>query len=151
MASSRTTAEQFKASEPERLGDLITVTQLAAELGVTARAIRFYEVKGLISPSRVGATRVYTRREAARMRLILRGKRLGFSLREIKEFLDLYDVDSTQKTQMRRLIENVRRRVAALEDQKAAITQTLAELAELEEQAAAIIESPPRKKSAKAG
>ena len=88
---------------------LLTVTQVAAQLGATARAIRFYEDKGLITPQRIGTTRVYGRREVARMTLILRGKRLGFSLREIKEFLDLYDVDSTQKTQMRRLIENVRR------------------------------------------
>ncbi len=125
--------------------ELLTVTQLAEQLGVTARAIRFYEAKGLIKPSRLGATRVYTRREQARMILILRGKRLGFSLREIAEFLDLYDVDTTRRTQMRALVERVRRRAADLEEQRAAITQTLSELAELEQQALALLQAPPRK------
>ncbi|MBV9755883.1 MAG: MerR family transcriptional regulator, partial [Alphaproteobacteria bacterium] len=66
-----------------------TVTQLSAELGVTPRAIRFYETKGLLAPRRAGTTRVYTHRDRARLILILRGKRLGFSLREIKEYLEL--------------------------------------------------------------
>lgn len=123
--------------------EFLTVTQLAETLGVTPRAIRFYETKGLILPSRLGATRVYTRREMVRMKLILRGKRLGFSLREIKEFLDLYDTDTTKVTQMRRLVENVRRRAADLEEQRMAITETLAELAELEQQALAILEAAP--------
>ena len=130
-------------------GDLMTVTQLADDLGVTARAIRFYEDKGLIKPQRLAATRVYTRREQARMKLILRGKRLGFSLREIAEFLDLYDADPTQRTQMQALIERVQRRAADLEEQRLAITQTLAELAELEQQAQALLQSSARK-SAKA-
>lgn len=141
-----------KPREDEGAGagsDLITVTQLAERLGVTARAIRFYEDKGLIKPQRLGATRVYTRREQARMKLILRGKRLGFSLREIAEFLDLYDVDTTQRTQMRALIERVQRRAADLKEQRQAITQTLAELAELEQQAQALLQSSARK-SAKA-
>jgi DNA-binding transcriptional MerR regulator len=129
--------------------DFVTVTQLAEELGVTARAIRFYEDKGLIKPQRLGATRVYTRREQARMKLILRGKRLGFSLREIAEFLDLYDADTTKRTQMSRLIERVRRRAADLEEQRAAITQTLAELAELEQQAQALLQSPARESAPK--
>src|SRR5271170_1250244 len=70
---------------------LFSVSQLAGQLGVTARTIRFYEDKHLISPQRAGTTRVYTPRDRARLTLILRGKRLGFSLREVKEFLDLYD------------------------------------------------------------
>lgn len=120
-------------------GELLTVTQLAAALEVTPRAIRFYEAKGLISPSRVGSMRVYTRRAQGRMKLILRGKRLGFSLREIAEFLDLYDADPTHRAQMIRLLEGVKARRAALEDQRAAITQTLADLDELERQAQAAL------------
>jgi len=123
----------------------MTVTQLADHLAITPRAIRFYEAKGLITPSRAGAIRVYTRREQARMKLILRGKRLGFSLREIAEFLDLYDADTTQRVQMKRLIERVRARAADLEEQRAAITQTLGELAELEHQAQTLLRSGPRK------
>ena len=113
---------------------LLTITELAGQLGVTARAIRFYEDKGLISPSRAGATRVYTRRELARMQLILRGKRLGFSLRDIKQFLDLYDLDPTHGEQMRQLLTRVRHRIEELEKTRAAVTETLAELGEIEQQ-----------------
>ena len=113
---------------------LLTVTELAGRLGVTARAIRFYEDKGLIIPARVGATRVYSKRETARMQLILRGKRLGFSLREIKQFLDLYDIDPTHAEQHRQLLARVRDRMAELEKTRAAVTETLKELADIESQ-----------------
>jgi DNA-binding transcriptional MerR regulator len=113
---------------------LLTVTELADQLGVTARAIRFYEDKGLITPERVGANRVYSKRETARMQLILRGKRLGFSLREIKLFLDLYDVDPAHAEQRRQLLSRVRDRIAELEKTRAAVTETLAELREIEHQ-----------------
>ncbi|TPW29084.1 MerR family DNA-binding transcriptional regulator [Martelella alba] len=105
-----------------------TVTQLADELGLTARAVRFYEVKGLISPGRAGKTRIYTSRDRARLILILRGKRLGFSLQEIKEFLDLYEIDRTQKEQLTALQKAVQSRIALLEDQKIALDLTLSEL-----------------------
>ena len=123
---------------------LLTVTELAAQLGVTARAIRFYEDKGLIAPSRARATRVYTRREQARMQLILRGKRLGFSLREIKQFLDLYDVDPTHVEQRRQLLARVRERIAALEKTRAAVTETLAELGDIERQTLIALGEPLR-------
>jgi DNA-binding transcriptional MerR regulator len=118
---------------------LYTVTELAKELGVTARALRFYEDKGLISPSRAGATRVYTRREHARMQLILRGKRLGFSLREIKQFLDLYDADPTHKEQLRRLLGAVAHRIEELEKTREALTKTLEELRDIERQSRAAL------------
>ena len=112
----------------------LTVTELAEELGVTARALRFYEDKGLIAPSRSGPNRVYGRREHGRMQLILRGKRLGFSLREIKQFLDLYDADPTHREQLRRLLSAVRHRVVDLEKTREALTKTLEELREIERQ-----------------
>ena len=112
-----------------------TVTQLAEELGVTARAVRFYEDKGLISPRRAGNTRVYTLRDRARLKLILRGKRLGFTLAEIKEYLDLYDLDRTQKEQLRTLLRGVGKRIQRLEVQRIALEETLAELREIEDQA----------------
>jgi DNA-binding transcriptional MerR regulator len=114
---------------------LYTVTELARDLGVTARTIRFYEDKGLISPQRAGTTRVYTHRDRARMILILRGKRLGFSLREIKDYLDLYATDVTQTEQLRLLLKAVRLRIAMLEEQRIAVDQTLAELKDIERQA----------------
>ena len=109
-----------------------TVTQLANELGITPRAIRFYEDKGLIAPRRAGTTRIYTHRDRVRMVLILRGKRLGFSLREIREYLDLYNADRTHAEQQRVLLKAVRARIARLEDQRAALEQTLAEAREIE-------------------
>jgi DNA-binding transcriptional MerR regulator len=128
-------------------GRLLTVTELAGQLGVTARAIRFYEDKGLISPARAGANRVYTRREHARMQLSLRGKRLGFSLREIKQFLDLYDLDPTQGAQLKNLLEAVRHRMDDLEQTQKAVTDTLGELREIERQ---VVETLARKRPAKA-
>lgn len=120
-------------------GVLYSVSQLARQLGVTARTIRFYEDKGLIAPSRAGTTRVYTARDRARLMLILRGKRLGFSLREIKEYLDLYDVDPSQFAQVKQLLVAVRKRIARLQEQRAALEQSLAELGDIERQAEAAL------------
>jgi len=111
---------------------IYSVTELARDLGVTARTIRFYEDQGLIAPQRAGATRVYTRRDRARMSLILRGKRLGFSIKEIKEFLDLYVVDVTQVEQMQLLLAKVRQRASSLEEQRRALEETLRELKDIE-------------------
>ena len=111
---------------------IYSVTELAKDLGVTPRTIRFYEDQGLILPQRAGTTRVYTHRDRARMILILRGKRLGFSLKDIKEFLDLYVVDTTQVEQLRVLVNKVRGRIAQLEDQLQAVQTSLDELREIE-------------------
>lgn len=109
-----------------------TVTELAEDLNVTPRAIRFYEAKGLLNPKRAGATRVYTHRDRARLLLILRGKRLGFSLSEIKEYLDLYVVDTSQTEQMRLLRRKVWQRLEALEIQRRDIETTVSELKDIE-------------------
>ncbi|MGE5517219.1 MAG: MerR family transcriptional regulator [Bacteroidota bacterium] len=111
---------------------IYSVTELAKDLDVTPRTIRFYEDQGLILPQRAGNTRVYTHRDRARMILILRGKRLGFSLKDIKEFLDLYVVDTTQVEQLRVLVTKVRGRVAQLEDQLQAVQTSLDELRDIE-------------------
>jgi DNA-binding transcriptional MerR regulator len=113
----------------------LTVTQLGRDLGVTARTIRFYEDKGLISPQRAGTTRVYTARDRARMILVLRGKNLGFSLREIKEYLDLYDTDRTQHEQIRVLLGGVHKRLELLREQRRSLETTIAELEDIERQA----------------
>jgi len=122
-----------------------TVTELARDLGVTARTIRFYEDKGLIVPRRAGNTRVYTLRDRARMILILRGKRLGFSLREIKDYLDLYDVDHTQAEQLRVLRISVAKRLASLREQFEALEETIEELEDIQRQADAA--QTPRKRA----
>jgi DNA-binding transcriptional MerR regulator len=133
-------------------GHLYTVTELAKELGMTARAVRFYEDKGLITPQRAGTTRVYSARDRARMILILRGKRLGFALSEIKEYLDLYDVDVTQHAQLRALLAAVAKRRAQLLAQRQAIDEALAELADIAVQSEAALKIPaPRAKRASSG
>ncbi len=93
-----------------------TISQLAREFGVTARALRFYEDKGLLSPRRDGLNRVYNRRDRARLQLILRGKRVGLSLLEIKEILDLYKVD--QRAQAQTALKRFKARIVALEEQR---------------------------------
>ena len=116
---------------------LTGIQQVATELGISTRTLRFYEDKGLIEPRRVGTTRIYTRREVGRMQLILRGKRLGFTLRDIKTFLDLYDADPQHVEQMRALADRVRERIDELEQHRVAIDQTLAELRQIEREALA--------------
>jgi len=111
---------------------LCSVTELAEELQVTPRALRFYEDKGLIFPQRVGKTRVYTPRDRGRMILILRGKRLGFSLREIAEWLDLYDHNPDQVEQMRLTLTKTRNRIDVLEAQHRDLEETLQELRDIE-------------------
>lgn len=115
-------------------GDAVTVVEffsiadLAAEFSITARAIRFYEDQGLIEPMRRGNSRVYTRRDRARLAWVLRGKRVGFSLAEIKELLDLYDTDDGRATQRLRAREKCRERIAALQAQRADIDHMIDEL-----------------------
>lgn len=135
-------------AKPETADRLLSITELAAEVGTTARAIRFYESKGLLDPQRAGGNRVYTYRDRARLLLILRGKRLGFSLAEVKEYLDLYDVDPTKKAQMQQLLRGARQRIAELEEQRHDLEVTLDELREIERQtleamaAAGVVEAP---------
>ena len=121
---------------------LYTVSELGRDLGVSARTLRFYEDRGLLLPRRAGANRVYTHRDRARMILILRGKRLGFSLREIAEYLDLYDVDTSQREQVRALLRAVDARIAMLQQQRVALDETLAELADIRNQAQAALTAP---------
>lgn len=116
---------------------LATIAEASAELGVTQRTLRFYEDKGLINPRRVGAMRVYSKREMGRMRLILRGKRLGFSIREIAEHLSLYDADHdpAHVEQTRRLLGRVVSRLDELRAQRVAIEETITELEVIEKEA----------------
>lgn len=107
------------------------IGELADELEITTRTIRFYEAKGLISPERAGTTRIYTRRDRARLQLILRGKNLGFSLEDIAHYLDLYDSDPSQLTQTRMLLERIERTIADLQQKRSDIERTLKELKEI--------------------
>ena len=107
-----------------------SIGDMCDAFGVTARALRFYEDEKLIFPERRGTTRLYTDRDRARLTWILRGKRVGFSLNDIRELLDLYDLGDHQHTQMLATLERCRERVAALHRQKQDIDATIAELDE---------------------
>ena len=109
--------------------DLFAIADLAREFGISTRAIRFYESKGLLSPDRVGGTRVFRRRDRARLILILRGKRLGFSLRDISDYLSLYDANRSEQVNL--LIDKVDERLASLEGQLLDLQTTIAELREI--------------------
>ena len=111
----------------ETMSRIFTIRQLTKEFSVTARTLRFYEDEGLISPERRGQTRIYAVRDRARIILILRGRRLGFSLAEIREYLDLYDkgLSIRQLLHARRKFEE---RAAAFEHQKVEIDAAIVEL-----------------------
>lgn len=108
--------------------DQYSITALATEFGVTARALRFYEDEGLIAPRRIGLSRVYSGRDRARLAWILRGKRVGFSLAEIKAMIDLYDVGDGGQEQRRVARERCVERIALLLDQRRDIDATIEEL-----------------------
>lgn len=110
---------------------LYTIGELAAELGVTTRTIRFYESKGLISPARRGVARSYARRDRARLKLILRGKNLGFSLEEIAQYLKLYDADPAQIAQTQMLLTRVEQTIEDLQVKRADLDRTLKELRDI--------------------
>lgn len=124
--------------DPDRL---YSITELAQKLALTPRAIRFYEDKGLLTPRRAGNTRVYTHRDRARLLIILRGKHLGFSLADIKEYLDLYDADPQHHEQVQHLLEGVRERIGQLKRQRDDLDLTLKELNEIERQCLEALET----------
>ncbi len=110
--------------------DLLTIRQMCESFDVTPRTLRFYEQKELLSPNREGQKRWFTRRDRARLKLILRGKRFGFSLEEIRELLDLYDMGDGQFTQVARTCEIGQRRLAGMVAQRDELNEAIAELEE---------------------
>lgn len=126
-----------------------SISQLAHEFGITARAIRFYEDKGLIAPQRDGQRRIFSARDRVRLMLILRGKRLGFSLREIQEILDLYETDTGETRQLAHLLAKIQERRDSLLRQREDIDLTLREIDDLEGQFRDLL--GPRDKAAVGG
>lgn len=124
------TAQQVVAAHrQDDTGELFGITQLCQEFGISPRALRFYEDKGLLQPRRVNAARVYTRRDRARLALILRSKAIGASLAEIKHYLDLYGAHGEGRAQQLRFVaERTGEAIADLERRRAHIDATLAEL-----------------------
>ncbi|HET6721011.1 MAG TPA: MerR family DNA-binding transcriptional regulator [Rhodocyclaceae bacterium] len=109
-----------------------TITDLSTEFAITPRTIRFWEDQGLIAPQREGGKRVYSRRDRTRLKLALRGKRLGFSLAEIKDLINMYDADRDDRQQLTTLLGVLANRRRALEQQREDIVAVLGELANFE-------------------
>lgn len=124
-----------------------TIGDLAREFGVTLRTLRFYEDKGLLSPKRDGTTRLFSRRDRARLKLILMGKRVGFTLGDIREMLDLYELRDGQTTQLQVSLKKFREQIETLEQQKKDIDQAIGDLT----RTCDIVEGMLKEREAKAG
>ncbi|WP_398305640.1 MerR family DNA-binding transcriptional regulator [Zoogloea sp.] len=120
-----------------------TITELAREFGITPRAIRFYEDEGLLAPTRAGRNRIYARRDRTRLRLILRGKRLGLSLAEIGELLGMYDGVRNSTQQLSRFLSVLAERRRAIEQQREDIIAVLGEIGMLEKQCRELLAENP--------
>lgn len=128
-AAATTAQEAVAAHRDDATSELFGITELCAQFGITPRAIRFYEDKDLLQPRRVNGTRVYTRRDRARLALILRSKAIGASLAEIKQYLDLYGQHGEGRSQqLKWVLQRTDAAIAELEQKKAHIEATLAEL-----------------------
>jgi DNA-binding transcriptional MerR regulator len=116
------------------MSDTHTITDLAKEFGITTRTIRHYEDEGLLSPRREGQNRLFSHRDRVRLKLALRGKRLGFTLAEIRELFDLYDLARDEKRQLQEFITKLEKRRALLEQQREDIEVMLNEITFFENQ-----------------
>jgi DNA-binding transcriptional MerR regulator len=126
-----------------------TIAELAEEFDVTARAIRFYEDMGLLEPTRRGRTRVYSQRDRTRLKLTLRGKRLGLSLQEIKQLVDMYDSPSDNAAQLNAFLRVLAEHRRGLEQQLEDIEITLAEIGQHEARCRDLLRRAPRGRNAK--
>lgn len=120
--------------------DTYRIAELAREFNITTRTIRFYEDKNLLLPERQGQRRVYSSRDRVRLRLIMRGKRLGFSLDEIREMIDMYDDDPSEIAQLKLFLAKISERKSVLTQQQADIAAILNELDKLESESRKLLD-----------
>ncbi len=137
MTAAASSAAPAKSTAPRDSARIYSIAELAREFGITARTIRFYEDEGLIKPRRQGLTRLYSAHDRTRLGWILRGKRLGFSLAETKELLDLYQVDRTGVQQLRELLRRSRLHITDLERRRRDLDAHINEFKEVEAQVTA--------------
>jgi DNA-binding transcriptional MerR regulator len=131
----------------------LSIADLVREFQITARAIRYYEHQGLLSPSREGMQRVYSKRDRTRLKLTLRGKRLGLSLAEIRELIDMYESAADESPQLLKFLAVLSQRKAALEQQREDIAAVLSEVCRFERQCQEVLAAqtdgkPPGRKNA---
>ena len=131
------------------MANTYTISELASEFGVTTRTIRFYEDQGLISPAREGTNRVFSNRDRVRLKLALRGKRLGFSLAEIRELFELYDISRDERKQLEEFLSKLDRRRAHLEQQREDIEVMLNEIDFFASQCRRLLKDKPATDEAK--
>lgn len=108
--------------------DYVRIGDMAKKFGVTLRTLRFYEDKGLLNPKREGSTRLYTRRDSARLKLILLGRKVGFSLRDVKQMIDLYDPTGTNAKQLRLTIDKSEKQLGRLQKQRQQLDEAIGDL-----------------------
>src|ERR1700687_3304663 len=125
-------ASTVKSPAPRDTSRIYSIAELAREFAITARTIRFYEDEGLIKPKRQGLTRLYSAHDRTRLSWILRGKRLGFSLAEMQQLLDLYQVDRPGVQQLRELLRRSRRHIADLERKRRDLDAHIGEFRDVE-------------------
>lgn len=113
--------------------DYTRIGEMAKMFSVTLRTLRFYEDKGLLSPKRDGSTRLYTRRDRARLKLILLGRKVGFSLRDVKQIMDLYDPKGANTKQLRLMLDKSDKQLGRLKKQRTALDEAISELSDLME------------------
>ncbi|MCA1662256.1 MAG: MerR family DNA-binding transcriptional regulator [Novosphingobium sp.] len=129
MADAPPSRHSAHLDRPDALArESFTISDLSNEFGVTARALRFYEDEGLIAPSRSGLARIYSKRDRARLAWILRARNVGFSLSEIRELIDLYDLGDGRAEQRRTTLIRCREKIAELKGQRADLDASIREL-----------------------
>jgi DNA-binding transcriptional MerR regulator len=128
MMTAGETAANTNGISKEQAEDFVRIGEMARQFGVTLRTLRFYEDKGLLNPKRDGATRLYTRRDRARLKLILLGRKVGFSLREVKQMIDLYDPTGSNARQLRLTLDKSEKQLGRLQKQRALIDDAIGEL-----------------------
>jgi DNA-binding transcriptional MerR regulator len=142
MPAGSDTASFYSASEDQI--DLMRIGDVAKMFDVSLRTLRFYEDKGLIQPKREGMTRLYSARDLSRLKLITFGTRVGFSLREIKQMMDLYDPSGTNMRQYRFVLDKSERQIGRLEEQRRQLDAAIKELEEMREGIRSVVEERQR-------
>lgn len=128
LAADAVAEKEIGVQKDETGGEFVRIGEVAEEFGLTLRALRFYEDKGLITPKRNGVTRLYSRRDRARLKLILLGKKVGFSLRDVKHLIELYEPGGSNEVQMKAIMSKSLKQLEKLKVQRALLDEAVQEL-----------------------